>query len=215
MIAVIVFVGPEGAINWDNTQTMVRYNWEPLCEVMRSSGIPVTTFAGRRNFESNDPWDAFTCELRCKRVLPLDCAQMDHRIEQRTLASHFSYTMGSFLQVHNVKTNRYDTVHKPSVGVLGRESLYSPWKVYDKGDIYIIPILFPRRTNATYEYNFISKKITITFPEVTGVTTSEKEYDLIEVLRNDVTNVRPLCPPCNGSRNAKTRRAEVSEEKSP
>ncbi|MFJ2481654.1 hypothetical protein ACIOWE_15350 [Pseudomonas sp. NPDC087598] len=202
MIPAIFFIGPMGGVDWDNTQTMVRNNWQAVCGLMTKLGVPVATFVGQRQFESAFNWDAFKCEGQCgARALPLDCAQIDHRIPQASLNGSFLYTLGSMLPVFVGNTCQMN--YKNSRGPLGRDGLRTNWKVFDEGKILVAPHQVDCRiVEANYTYNPISRKITVSFPITTGITATAKEFDLIEVLRNDITNVRPLCPPCNGARNA-------------
>ena len=200
MIPMIVFVGPNGGLSWDNTQTMMRNNWSAICNLMGTHGVAIATFAGQRTFESNFNFDAFKCEGQCGgRVLPLDCAQMDHRIPQATLLSNFAHRLGSFTQT--LVGNQYQGAFVPTTGALGRDSMTSIWKVCDQGTIQIIPHQGPSVITANYVYTPLNRTVLVTFPQATGLNAQTVAYDLIELMRNDITNVRPLCPPCNGARN--------------
>jgi 5-methylcytosine-specific restriction endonuclease McrA len=70
----LLLIGPNGGISWDNTQTFVRHNIHAVLK--RRQKIQPTH---SETFGSVHLWETFKCDGRCGgRILPIDIADVDH-----------------------------------------------------------------------------------------------------------------------------------------
>lgn len=169
----ILFVGPGGGINWNNTQTMVRHNFDFFLK-LRGNSLSITT---PRKFDSPYEWATFKCLGRCERILPIDIADVDH-IQPKT---HFQWRV--------IRTN-----------VSGSEcfkAILGFWTILSKGTIFCYDNLSAIGEHKDYYVSDNNMEIAITFRE-----NDIKTYPIQLILENDVTNLQLLCPICNRSKGA-------------
>lgn len=178
MIPAMIVMGPGGGISFETARTFIIANWDKFPDLLESYGVSMTSmFEGVRDFESTSKWFAFRCPAGCNRVLPLDCADLDHATAR-------------------VKIN---TVYHAGSGGLGRVNANSPWDVYDQGAFFVISYTSGEVVMTDYTYNTGNGQITFKKP---GFGTNAI-VSLKELLECDATNLQPLCPRCNRSKGGK------------
>lgn len=69
----LIIIGPNGGISWNNTQTFVRHNINEVLK-RRQKVHPTPS----EYFGSPHPWPTFRCDGSCGgRILPIDIADVD------------------------------------------------------------------------------------------------------------------------------------------
>jgi hypothetical protein len=176
MIPAIIVMGPGGGTDFNTARTFIINNWDVFPGILESYGVSLTSmFEGTRDFESNTQWNAFRCPAGCNRILPLDCADLDHMKARATISC----------------------VKKPGQGGLGRLNTLTPWEVYDSGAFLAINY----QNGATEMLNYTYNAGSITYKKI-GFNTNATSA-LNDLLACDATNLQPLCPRCNRSKGAK------------
>lgn len=173
----ILFVGPNGGINWDNTQTMLRHNWEFFLKLRNETSI-----YPQEKFGSPHLWSTFYCEGRCERTLPIDIADVDHMQPRAS----FNWSI--------IPSN-------PMNGNKCISAIKGHWSLMQEGAILCINIVTGVRDWSSYQISRDKQQIKIIFNREIFRTES-KIYEIKSILENDVTNLQLLCPPCNRSKGA-------------
>ncbi|WP_297122017.1 HNH endonuclease signature motif containing protein [uncultured Enterobacter sp.] len=172
----LVFAGPDGGVSWGITQTMVRHNWSFLLKRMTSDGenTPNGTFG------SPFSWETFKCGGRCGgRVLPIDIADVDHILPK-------FYMPFSIVEQNDMLT--IPCFSTPDKG--------NKWIIASYGAITVASTSTADVKNRKYHIKRRVNKM------VVELDTRTVEWDINNVLINNVDNLQLLCPPCNRSKGA-------------
>jgi hypothetical protein len=201
----LVLLGPQGGLGWDNTQVFFRANWD---EFRREAGWDVTPSS---NFgSSSPPWPTFRCPA-CQRILPVDIAHVDHKQPRANLQfkveradtlrrvpsfvqAGTTYTIQSEGSMGVVMTNtgQKDSAHY----VIATGPMPAGPNVHGKrpGDDLAPPPA--KRTAGPLPVPEIMPGLTRMTIHMPG-TNRLVPKDIAEVLENDMSNLQLLCSYCN------------------